>query len=169
MTKKTFNELYDDIVASEVYYFTTISPVYTDESPIVIYDNFINILIKYRKIFTNLVGCVELTDQQRVHFHLMYTLDDNQKHYYFINKSCRGFMTRSNVLVLRNKEPKDKFSYLIKDDNIKNFLPQPMFDLEHIELKYILKKEEISHQKQELKRPSDLDVQWSNCHISIDL
>lgn len=133
--------LYQNIVSSGPFKFTTVSPPYDPDYKDV-YDTFMSIVCRNRKIFDKILLVCEMTENLRLHFHMMYNLkpDMIKRHYFFINKSLRGAQ-QWNVLVT-SKPPKEGCSYLQKDTEIKEFISEYVFDHNSIETYLQCKKNE---------------------------
>jgi len=129
------SELYELITTSNNFRFVTVSPPDCGDYKIT-YDEFLRIMIKYRKNMSNLMLVCEMSDNERLHFHFIYNFIDHKKHNFLINKEFRG--NKWNTLNTQHP-PKGGCEYLMKDQNILHYVDQSYFNRQDLEILFQIK------------------------------
>jgi len=149
-------ELYEQIVTSNHFRFVTVSPPDCGDYQLT-YDEFLRIMIKYRKNMSALLCVCEMSDNERLHFHFIYNFIDHKKHNFLINKEFRG--NKWNTLNTQFP-PKGGYEYLCKDQNISNYVDQSTFTINDIEQLYGIKvaARKVAIRLAKMKRQGSFDI-----------
>jgi len=150
------SELYELITTTNNFRFVTVSPPDCGDYQIT-YDEFLRIMIKYRKNMSNLLLVCEMSDNERLHFHFIYNFIDHKKHNFLINKEFRG--NKWNTLNTQFP-PKGGYEYLMKDHNISHYVDQSIFTITDINNLFSVKlaARKVAFKLAKMKREGSMDL-----------
>lgn len=97
-----------------------------------LFDQWLNSFMQFRKFATTLVGVAEFANE-RLHFHILYTVKDEIKQYKVLNNWAIGTM-----LKIYDGLPSEGIHYMFKDTKkAKLLLTQPVFTLDILDELFI--------------------------------
>ncbi len=128
-----FYDRYKAMIDSGKAVWMTISPPYNDMDPQLCYNGWLSKFLEFRKFTSDVFGVLEMTDDLRIHFHIMYRLKDKIGQYKFVN-SVRAMYRPQLQVKIYSGRPEQGIHYLFKDcEDAINYVDDPVFCMETLD------------------------------------
>lgn len=145
---KQYDILYDSI-KREGMRWLTISPKYSFEEPQKDFESMLDAILEMISKDSLMLGVAEMSEQLRLHYHIVYSAKDKIKEYKVLNK-----IRQISMLRVYNGEPKGGIDYLFKDVvTTRAYINEPVFTHKQLlDLRFYRKMERKIKKQQDKER-----------------